>query len=95
MYVSKSTNQTIDKSEPKYTEANIYKELRIGQLAQVVFRRLLENDAASEEEISLMQTSEYSKQVFDLQSTENINKNNQRKQWKDTNARNGPSAVVL
>ncbi len=67
MYVSKSTNQTIDKSEPKYTEANIYKELRIGQLAQVVFRRLLENDAASEEEISLMQTSEYSKQVFDLQ----------------------------
>ena len=33
----------------------------------MVFRRLLENGAASEEEISLMQTSEYSKQVFGLQ----------------------------
>lgn len=65
-YAPKSTNQKLDKPEPKYTEPNIYKELKIGQLAQVVFRRLLENGAASEEEISLMQTSEYSKQVFGL-----------------------------
>jgi len=67
MYAPKSTNQIIDKPDPKCTEANIYKELRIGQLAQVVFRRLLENGAASEEEISLMQTSDYSKQVLSLQ----------------------------
>jgi hypothetical protein len=43
------------------------KELKIGKLAQVVLRRLLEEGRASDEEIRFMQTSDYSKQFFDLQ----------------------------
>ena len=44
-----------------------YRELKIGKLAQVVFRKLLESGAATDEEISLMQTVDYSKKTFDLQ----------------------------
>ena len=43
-----------------------YKELRIGQLARSVLRRMLEDGLASEYEVESMQKSEYSKQVFDL-----------------------------
>ncbi len=42
-------------------------ELKIGKLAQIVFRRMLEDGAASEEEVAFMQTADYSKQFFDLQ----------------------------
>lgn len=43
------------------------KELKIGKLAQVVLRRMLEEGRADDEEIRFMQTADYSKQFFDLQ----------------------------
>jgi hypothetical protein len=42
-------------------------ELKIGKLAQIVLRRMLEDGLASEDEVKLMQTVDYSKQFFDLQ----------------------------
>ena len=42
-------------------------ELKIGKLAQIVLKKMLEDGAASEEEVALMQTVNYSKQFFDLQ----------------------------
>lgn len=42
-------------------------ELKIGKLVQIVFRQMLEDGAASEEEVAFMQTADYSKQFFDLQ----------------------------
>jgi hypothetical protein len=42
-------------------------ELKIGKLAQIVLRQMLEDDAASEDEIAFMQKADYSKQFFDLQ----------------------------
>lgn len=42
-------------------------ELKIGKLAQIVLRRMLEDGAANEDEIHLMQTAEYSKRIFDIQ----------------------------
>lgn len=50
-----------------YTEADLYKELKIGQLAQKVLGRMLSDGYATDEEIAAMQTPEYSKQNFDLQ----------------------------
>ena len=41
-----------------------YSEYKIGKLAQVVLRELLEKGAASDEEIKLMQTADYSKKVL-------------------------------
>lgn len=59
------------RSEKKQTSENTitedtYKEFKVGKLAQVVLARLLEEGKASAEEIQLMQTAEYSRQVFGL-----------------------------
>lgn len=51
----------IDQSE------GVYKELKVGAIANSVLREILESGLASEEEISLMQTEEYSKQSFGIQ----------------------------
>lgn len=51
----------------EYTDADIYQELKIGQLAQRVLGKMLRDGCASAEEVELMQTAEYSKQQFDLQ----------------------------
>ncbi len=48
-------------------EAGDITELKIGKLAQIVLRRMLEDGAASEDEVNFMQTADYSKQFFDLQ----------------------------
>lgn len=56
---------TIDEAD--YTEADAYKELKIGQLAQKVLGPMLSDGYATEEEVAAMQTPEYSKQHFDLQ----------------------------
>lgn len=53
--------------EYDYTDADVYQELKIGQLAQKVLGRMLCDGCATEEEIVAMQTAEYSKQQFDLQ----------------------------
>lgn len=56
-----------DVDEIDYTDADVYQELKIGQLAQKVLARMLCDGCATEEEITAMQTPEYSKQHFDLQ----------------------------
>ena len=47
--------------------AAAYGELKIGRLVQTVMRRILEAGTISEDELALLQTSEYSKTAFDLQ----------------------------
>lgn len=66
---TKSDTSTIkaESTEYDYTDADVYQELKIGQLAQKVLGRMLCDGCASEEEIEAMQTPEYSKQQFDLQ----------------------------
>lgn len=49
---------------PQSTDA--YKELKVGKLAQVVLRKMLEDGAAGEDEVRFMQQSAYSKQFFGL-----------------------------
>lgn len=44
-----------------------YKELKIGQLARTVLRKMLEDGLASEDEVRFMQKAEYSKQFFGVQ----------------------------
>ena len=64
------TRVTVAKSdvdEIDYMDADVYQELKIGQLAQKVLARMLCDGCATEEEIIAMQTVEYSKQHFDLQ----------------------------
>ncbi len=56
-----------DSSSIEYTNESIYKELKIGRLAQVVFRKILEEGQVTEGEVYYMQQAEYSKQFFDLQ----------------------------
>ena len=60
-------NVKTDIDELDYTDANIYQELKIGQLAQKVLGRMLSDGCASDEEVAAMQTSGYSKQHFNLQ----------------------------
>lgn len=52
---------------PESPGNSAYKELKIGKLAQTVFRKMLESGAATDEEVALMQIADYSKQTFDLQ----------------------------
>ena len=66
---TKSDTSTTKAESPEYdyTDADVYQELKIGQLAQKVLGRMLCDGCASDEEIEAMQTAEYSKQQFDLQ----------------------------
>ena len=50
-----------------YTDADVYKELKIGQLAQKILGPMLIDGYATDEEITAMQTLGYSKRNFDLQ----------------------------
>lgn len=54
------------KNAADYQSADVYKELKVGKLAQVVLRKMLEDGVATEDEVLAMQQPEYSKQVFDL-----------------------------
>lgn len=58
-------NDKTDPVECDYADADISRK-KIGELAQKVLREMLCNGCASEEEISAMQTAEYSKQQFGL-----------------------------
>lgn len=53
--------------EDEYINSDAYCEFKIGQLAQRVLGRMLREGAASDLEIELMQTADYSKTNFDLQ----------------------------
>ena len=48
-------------------EDSVYRELKVGKLAQIVLGRMREEGRASEEEIRLLQDAAYSKRTFDLQ----------------------------
>lgn len=58
--------KTVQANAVDYQDSNVYKELKIGKLANVVLRRMLEDGLASEDEVELMQQSEYSKANFHL-----------------------------
>ena len=55
-------NDTVETSE-----ADQFSEFKVGKLARVVLRRLLEEGKATEEEVYNMQQADYSKKTFDLQ----------------------------
>lgn len=63
--VPKQARQEINRTSPSL-DGGAFAELKIGKIAQIVLRRLLESGAASEDEVSFMQTAAYSKQFFDL-----------------------------
>lgn len=70
MYKMFSTTVAIPKATRRTTaqpETGDITELKIGKMAQIVLRRMLEDGAASEDEVTFMQTADYSKQLFDLQ----------------------------
>lgn len=70
MYKMFSTTPAIPKTVRRTTaqpETGDITELKIGKMAQIVLRRMLEDGAASEDEVTFMQTADYSKQLFDLQ----------------------------
>lgn len=55
------------KIEDEYIHSDAYCEFKIGQLAQRILGEMLREGAATEDEITAMQTAEYSKEHFDLQ----------------------------
>lgn len=55
-----------DKEMKKINNEGAYKEIKIGRLANTVLRSALEEGAANDEEIRLMQTAEYSKNTFNI-----------------------------
>lgn len=62
-----SRTVTTAPSTTKDISPDSYNELKIGRLAQTVLRDILENSSLSEEELQQLQTTDYSKQMFDLQ----------------------------
>lgn len=56
-----------DTSIKKSISNDMYSELKIGKIVQIVMRSILESGNVSTEEIEQMQTQEYSKKVFGLQ----------------------------
>jgi hypothetical protein len=61
-YRSAEKPQNSEKAIPE----DLYKEFKVGKLAQVVLGGMLEKGKASAEEIRFMQTADYSKQFFGL-----------------------------
>lgn len=53
--------------ESEYIDESNYKELKIGKLAGIVLRRILEEGSISSEELANLQKTGYSKETFDLQ----------------------------
>lgn len=62
-----TVSEKIEPSDTGTTDSDMYHELRVGQLAQKVLGRMLQDGCASEDEVAAMQTPEYSKQQFGLQ----------------------------
>lgn len=60
--VDRKKNDTVETSG-----SDQFSEFKIGKLARVVLRRLLEEGKATEEEVSYLQQADYSKKTFDLQ----------------------------
>ena len=53
--------------EAEYEDVSKYNELKIGKIARIVLRRILEEGKVLPEEIQKMQNAEYSKRTFDIQ----------------------------
>lgn len=64
--IRKRHTRAVVAKRPAIVNSDIYRELKIGQLAQKVLKPMLEAGIATVEEIELMQTAEYSKSTFDL-----------------------------
>lgn len=54
-------------AQPLSVSGDALRELKVGKIAQIVLRKVLESGNVSPDEIQQMQTKEYSKKVFDLQ----------------------------
>lgn len=65
--VKKSVRAPATKRVANEAEVIYYKELKVGAIARTVLRKMLTSGHISTDEISFMQTSEYSKQFFGLQ----------------------------
>lgn len=65
--IRKRHTRAVVARRPEIVNSDVYKELKIGQLAQKVLKPMLEAGIATVEEIELMQTAEYIKSTFDLQ----------------------------
>ena len=65
-----------------YKDDSIYKELKVGKIANVVLRKMLEDGLATKEEIKFLQTANYSKQFFDLQYPVLIKTNSSKKEFR-------------
>lgn len=75
-YAPEVVNRTLDRinieaaigssspTDPKHNDE--YSDMKVGELANKVLRALLENGAASDEELVKMQSANYSKAAFDL-----------------------------
>lgn len=75
MFAGKTTSHTAPKKEKSASQIVTevqdaldvqYIEFKVGKLANVVLRKLLESGAAEPDEVRLMQTAEHSKQYFHL-----------------------------
>lgn len=72
MFDNNSVRTVCKKSSEKRKEISVgksaaYNELKIGQLARLVLRPMLEKGAATDLEIKWMQDADYCKRIFDLQ----------------------------
>ena len=65
-YTKKSRVNPLQNGEQICNEPLELSEMKIGQIARIVLRGMLENGSLSEDELSLMQTSEYSKEIFHI-----------------------------
>ena len=65
-------NRASSESKPPYIQLSVhdddgaYKELKVGQIARSILRKMLEEGAATEDEIEYLQQSGYSRRVFHL-----------------------------
>lgn len=65
LYVPSKRTRVQHKTD--FVDQSKYKELKIGKLARSVLGRILESGSVSTEELTRLQTAEYSKATFDLQ----------------------------
>lgn len=54
-------------SKESFVDESKYQELKIGKIARVVLRKILEDEKISKDELLLLQQDEYSKKTFDIQ----------------------------
>ena len=66
-FIQHDSGTTVATIEDEYLDSDAYCELKVGQLAQRVLGKMLRDGCVSDSEIISMQSSDYSKKIFDLQ----------------------------